>query len=99
MDYQQQAKIFRFLGNPVRIQILTSLAHGPLCVSDLIRCTRHRQAYISQQLMVLRSIGWVLSEKEGWSVCYRLADTPETRWLKRVIGEIYPKLDCLDAPR
>lgn len=55
VDYECQAKMFRVLGNPVRIRILAMLAHGPLCVSDLIRCTCQRQAYISQQLMFLRS--------------------------------------------
>lgn len=93
MDYERHAKIFRSLSNPVRIQILIMLARGPLCVSDLIRCTHHRQAYISQQLMVLRSIGWVEAQKEGWNVCYRMLDTPETRWLKRLIEEISMKIE------
>jgi len=88
MDYQWQAKIFRLLGNPVRIQILALLARGPLYVSDLIRCTHYSQAYVSQQLMVLRSIGWVDAHKEGLTVCYHLLDTPETRCLRRLINEM-----------
>jgi len=93
VDYQCLSKKFRVLGNPVRIEILTLLAQGPLCVSDLIRCTSHRQAYVSQQLMFLRSRGWVESQKEGWNVCYRLVDTSETRWLRRLIEEVRPKIE------
>jgi len=93
VDYQCKAKIFRVLGNPVRIEILTLLAQGPLCVSDLIRCTSHRQAYISQQLMFLRSRGWVEAKKEGWTVCYRLVETPETQWLKHLIEEAWLKIE------
>lgn len=93
MNVEQQAKIFRFLGNPVRIQIMALIAQGPLCVSELIRCTQHRQAYISQQLMLLRSRGWVEAERDGWTVCYRMADSPETRWVKRLIEEICMKPD------
>ena len=88
MEFERQAIIFRALGNPIRIQILTLLVRGPLCVSDIIRCTRHRQAYISQQLMFLRSKGLVESHKEGWNVCYQLVDTAECRWLKHLIEEV-----------
>jgi DNA-binding transcriptional ArsR family regulator len=95
MDYERFARVFRLLGNPVRIQILSLLARGPLCVSDLMRCTSQRQAYISQQLMFLRSMGWVESQRNGWSVCYRLAETPETRWLKHLFEEIDPKREAM----
>lgn len=94
MNYPCLARIFRALGNPVRIQILVRLAQGPLCVSDLVRCTSHRQAYVSQQLMFLRSLGWVEANKEGWTVCYRLAETPETQWLKHLIQEICSKVEA-----
>lgn len=65
VDYQWLAEKFRSLGNPVRVEILIRLAQRPLCVGDLILCTNHRQAYVSQQLMFLRSKGWVEATKEG----------------------------------
>ena len=93
VDYQSMARIFRVLGNPVRLEIFTLLSQGPVCVGDLVRCTCKRQAYISQQLMLLRSQGWVEAKKEGWSVCYQLAEIPETQWLKRLIGKSWPKIE------
>ncbi len=90
MDYEGLAKLFRILGNPRRIQILEMLAHGPVCVNEMIHCTHQRQAYISQQLMLLRSKGLVDAKKDGWSVCYAFLDTPETLWLKRLLVEVCP---------
>uniref|UniRef100_A0A7C4PI94 ArsR family transcriptional regulator n=1 Tax=Anaerolinea thermolimosa TaxID=229919 RepID=A0A7C4PI94_9CHLR len=91
MDYPWLARMFRALGNPVRIEILIRLAQGPLCVSDLVRYTSHRQAYVSQQLMFLRSLGWVEANKEGWTVCYRLIETSETQWLNHLLEEMCSK--------
>lgn len=98
MDYQSMSKIFRVLGNPIRLEIFTLLSQGPVCVGDLVRCTCKRQAYISQQLMLLRSQGWVEAKKEGWSVCYQLVEMPETRWLKNLIGRSWPKIEKKGNP-
>lgn len=92
-DFNFQAKIFRIMGNPVRIQILVLLSEGPICVRDIICCTKHSQAYVSQQLMLLRSKGLVESQKIGWYSCYSLIDTLETRWLIHLIKEVCPKIE------
>jgi ArsR family transcriptional regulator len=34
----------------------------------------YRQAYISQQLMVLRDAGLVQDRREGWNIFYRVTD-------------------------
>lgn len=92
MDCEKHAKIFRVLSNPTRIKILAVLAEKPVCVSELMQCTCHRQAYVSQQLMFLRSIDWVSCKKEGCSVCYHLNQTPETVWVCELIEKYCPKL-------
>ncbi len=93
MDYESLANVFRVLSNPVRIEILSLLTQKPLCVGELVHLTHHRQAYVSQQLMVLRTWGWVEYQKEGWNVCYRLADTQETRLMKYLFAEIWPEAE------
>jgi DNA-binding transcriptional ArsR family regulator len=45
-----------------------------------------RQAYISQQLMVLRDAGLVESRKEGLSVFYRLVDGVALELLETALG-------------
>jgi len=89
MNYQQLAELFGALANPARLQILFLLVKKPLCVSDLCHCTQRRQAYISQQLMVLRSAGIVEYEKSGWKVCYRLADTWQAEFVRLFFEELY----------
>jgi hypothetical protein len=44
--------------------------------------------------MFLRSMGWVEAKREGWTVCYRLVETPETQWLKHLIEEVWPKVEA-----
>ncbi|GIV63705.1 MAG: metalloregulator ArsR/SmtB family transcription factor [Chloroflexota bacterium] len=89
MNYQELAAMFKVLANPARLHILRLLVEGPLCVSDLCDCTRRRQAYISQQLMVLRSAGFVECTKSGWKVCYQLANNWQARFVRSLFSEIY----------
>lgn len=90
MNYQELADFFGVLSNPARLHILRLLLEGPLCVSDICNCTRRRQAYISQQLMVLRSAGIVKYEKSGWKVCYRLSDTWQADFVRHFFEENAP---------
>lgn len=90
MNYQELADFFGVLSNPARLHILRLLVEGPLCVSDICNCTHKRQAYISQQLMVLRSAGIVQYEKSGWKVCYRLSDTWQADFVRHFFEEYAP---------
>jgi len=47
-----------------------------------------RQAYISQQLMVLRDAGLVESRKDGLSVFYRLIDDVVLDLLEAALGPV-----------
>jgi ArsR family transcriptional regulator len=87
MDYQCLADFCKVLSNPVRLKIITCLSQNPCCVNELVCCTRQRQAYISQQLMYLRSKGWVDFQKDGVMVFYHLADTRQTKLMKFLITE------------
>jgi ArsR family transcriptional regulator len=72
-EYQRRAASVHALAHPVRLQILEMLARHPTCVCDLVSMTRRRQAYVSQQLSVLRATGLVNAKKDGLYVCYQLA--------------------------
>lgn len=74
-NYDAATARFKALAHPVRVQILDMLrSSGEVCVCHMEAALRKRQAYISQQLMVLRDTGLVESRKEGLSVYYRLVD-------------------------
>jgi DNA-binding transcriptional ArsR family regulator len=68
------AEIFRLLGQPVRIQILLIIASEEACVCHLEAVLGIRQAAISQQLMVLREAGLVVSNRDGRNIFYHLAN-------------------------
>jgi DNA-binding transcriptional ArsR family regulator len=67
------AEIFRLLGQPVRIQILLTIADGRACVCHIEALLHIRQASISQHLMVLRKAGLVEASRDGRNMFYRLA--------------------------
>ncbi|HEX2907596.1 MAG TPA: metalloregulator ArsR/SmtB family transcription factor [Phototrophicaceae bacterium] len=72
--YESMAVVFHALSHPVRLQILDLLRGGEICVCQIEAALDKRQAYISQQLMVLRETGLVETRKEGLQVFYRLAN-------------------------
>jgi DNA-binding transcriptional ArsR family regulator len=67
------AEAFRLLGQPVRIQILLTIASQEACVCHIEAALGIRQAAISQHLMVLRDAGLVEANRDGRNIFYRLA--------------------------
>ena len=69
-----QAEILRTLASPRRIEILHSLATGPIEVGRLAKSLGASQPNVSQHLAVLRGAGIVDAERAGREVRYRLAN-------------------------
>lgn len=74
------AKLFAVLSDPVRLEILESLASKKGCVSELQVRTGKNQPNISQHLRVLRDSGLVESRKDGQKTCYSVCK-PEVKKL------------------
>ena len=104
--YDYQAELLKALGHPVRLQILDILRDGEQCVCHIEAVVRLRQAYISQQLTVLRKAGLVTDRKDGLRVYYRLTDRAVLRLLdqthalleKQGIALTMPDLSPRDCP-
>ena len=90
IQYTQSAAIFRLLAHPSRLHILDELRRGPACVCHLQAVLRRPQAYISQQLRVLREADVVVDEKDGLNVYYRIIDSRVLRLLEEILGEAQP---------
>ena len=73
---EEAAALFKLLSHPSRLAILHLLREGEECVCHMEAALGLRQAYISQQLMVLRQAGLVTDRRDGWNVFYR-ATKPE----------------------
>ena len=72
--YEQQAKLFKVLMHPTRLAILDILRSGEECVCHMEAVLGLRQAYISQQLMVLRDAELVQDRRDGWNIFYRVVN-------------------------
>ncbi len=71
-SYDSQVKLFKALMHPARLAILDVLRTREACVCHLEAALKYRQAYLSQQLMVLRDAGLVVDRRDGWNVYYQV---------------------------
>ena len=72
LSYNSQVKLFKALMHPARLAILEVLRTGEACVCHMEATLGYRQAYLSQQLMVLREAGLVGDRRDGWNVYYQV---------------------------
>ena len=72
--YDLQAQALKAFTHPTRLAILDQLRDGEHCVCHLEAHLGLRQAYISQQLSVLREAGLIVDRRDGWNIFYRVAD-------------------------
>lgn len=70
---EASAALFKVLAHPTRVAILQLLRDGEACVCHLEAILGVRQAYLSQQLAVLREAGLIVGRREGWNVYYDIA--------------------------
>ena len=73
-DQERTARLFKALMHPARLVILDVLRNGEECVCHMEAALGYRQAYISQQLSVLREAGLVQDRRDGWNMFYRVTD-------------------------
>jgi DNA-binding transcriptional ArsR family regulator len=66
--------IFKALGDPTRLRIVSALAVNELCVCDLANLLGSSISAVSHQLRVLRNMKLVKHRKEGKMVYYSLND-------------------------
>ncbi len=73
-QFEPQARLFKTLMHPGRLAILEILREGEECVCHMEAMLGLRQAYISQQLSVLREAGLVEVRRDGWNIFYRVIE-------------------------
>jgi ArsR family transcriptional regulator len=90
--------MFSPLAHPARLQILNELRSREACVCHLQEVLGRPQAYVSQQLRVLREASLVQDRKEGQMVYYSLANTQIDRLLQEVFGPPREPTEPPDCP-
>ncbi len=69
------AAILQGLATPSRLRILTALQAGPTSVGDIVDAVDMEQSAVSHQLKHLRDLGFIVAERDGRRIIYRLFDT------------------------
>lgn len=72
--FDRQTQLLKILTHPARLAILAILRDGEQCVCHMEAHLGLRQAYISQQLAVLRGAGLIEDRRDGWNVYYRVSN-------------------------
>ena len=86
--YRKTTELFHLLSLDSRLRILDELRYGDACVCHLQHRLKRPQAYVSQQLRVLKDAGIVDDHKDGVNVFYRLADATARELLRVALGPV-----------
>ena len=76
------ARIFKALGDPTRLKILTGLRGGEMCVCDLAAFTGVSESAMSHQLRRLKDLNLVKPRREGQVLYYSLDDDHVSQLVK-----------------
>ena len=95
--YRSASDLFHVLSHPVRLQILDELRRGSACVCHLEAVLDRPQAYVSQQLRVLREGGIVSDRRDGLFVYYHLVDERAESLIEQALGPIRRRREPADC--
>ena len=71
---ERASRLFRAIGEPSRLRLLSRLAQGEMCVTELAASERESLSTISQRLRVLRAESLIVRRRRGKHINYALAD-------------------------
>jgi len=86
---RQGIQTFKALSDPNRIRILKMLQVKPLCVCEITEILELATSTVSKHLSILRDAGFIVDEKDGKWVNYRI---DESEW-NRYSAEILPLME------
>jgi len=87
IDFKNQARILKALGNESRLRIVDHLSKGECSPGELTQLVGLDQSTVSKHLSVLRASGIVDSRRDGSTVVYELL-TPCVVDFFRCAGEV-----------
>jgi len=93
-DSPQALALLRALADPIRLQVVDTLAHGERCVCDLTTELGLAQSKLSFHLKVLRQAGLITARQQGRWIYYRL----EPGGLSALGGWLAARANACPAP-
>ena len=71
---QAIAELFKAFGDTTRVQIMSHLLSGELCVGDIADAVELTQSAVSHQLRILKQMHLIKYRRDGKNILYSLAD-------------------------
>jgi DNA-binding transcriptional ArsR family regulator len=71
---ERASRLFRAIGEPSRLRLLSRLAQGEMCVTELADSEKESLSTISQRLRILRAENLIIRRRRGKHINYALAD-------------------------
>ncbi len=97
------ARVFRLLGEPIRLRILQSLETGEHNVTDLVEALGAGQPNISRHLNALYEAGLVARRRQGSNIYYSIGDPMVFKLCELVCGsareQVRIRLNAFDKPK
>lgn len=94
-DYNDNAKIFKALGDPNRLKILDIISCGEKCACDILENFNFTQPTLSHHMKVLIECELVIARKEGIWNYYSLNYENTKRLAEFLINITSDKDDCI----
>jgi DNA-binding transcriptional ArsR family regulator len=86
--FDKQVEIFKLLGSPIRLKILTGLKSNGCNVKTMQANLGISQSTISQHLKVLKMSGIVKSGRKGNTICYQIIDPLAAKIINMIKTEV-----------
>jgi len=78
------AKTFQAVSDTNRLRILKMLEIRPLCVCEITEILQLANSTVSKHLSILRDSGFILDEKDGKWVNYKLSDFSDSEYVDKL---------------
>lgn len=85
---QGLAMVFKALGDPTRLGIVTALQGGEMCVCDLAAYLNLTESAVSHQLRRLRELSLVKNRRQGQILFYSLDDNHVAELLETALEHV-----------
>lgn len=82
------SETFKALSDPNRLRIVMMLKTKPLCVCEISAILELANSTVSKHLSILRQAGFIVDEKSGRWVNYRLATEEESPLAHQLLDQV-----------
>jgi len=81
-------KLFKALSDPNRLRILKMLQSKSLCVCEITEVLKLATSTVSKHLSILRDAGFIIEDKDGKWVNYKINPKPSDQRISSVLSTL-----------